>query len=116
MVATEEARPASTASSDRQSDRPEQGAHARQTAPTGGTAAGRQRWPTWGGPAALYGAPALVLYGLLPFDLAARYERFMGQFGMVLLLLIIFTNVVGKVIGPAVDQTAALLIGHGFLS
>ena len=55
-----------------------------------------------------------VLYGLLPFDIAVRYERFMGQFGLVLLLLVLFTGVIGRIIGPAMLQTAALLVGHGF--
>ncbi|HLV80718.1 MAG TPA: site-2 protease family protein [Chthonomonadaceae bacterium] len=54
-----------------------------------------------------------VLYGLLPFDLAARYERFMGQFGLILLLLILFTGVVGQIIGPATYRTAYLIAGSG---
>ncbi|HZT44477.1 MAG TPA: site-2 protease family protein [Chthonomonadaceae bacterium] len=54
-----------------------------------------------------------VLYGLLPYDLAVRYERFMGQFGLILLLLILFTNVIGQIIGPATFRTAYLLAGNG---
>ena len=54
-----------------------------------------------------------VLYGLLPYDIAVRYERFMGQFGLVLLLLVLFTGVVGRIIEPAMLQTATLLVGHG---
>ena len=52
-----------------------------------------------------------VLYGLLPFDLAVRYERTMGQFGFLLLMILISTSAVSQIIGPPVASVYRLLIG-----
>ena len=52
-----------------------------------------------------------VLSGLLPYDMAVRFERFMGQFGLLLLLLLLFTPWIGQILEPAVSQTANLLVG-----
>jgi Zn-dependent protease len=57
-----------------------------------------------------------ILYGLLPFDLAARYERFMGQYGSFLLILVIITPVAGILIGPAVSHSMDIITGVQWMS
>jgi len=53
-----------------------------------------------------------ILYGLLPFNVAAQYERFMGQYGMLLLILLIVTPAAGIIIGPAVSHSYDLIVGN----
>jgi len=52
-----------------------------------------------------------ILYGLLPIDLASKYERFMGQYGMLLLMIMFFTGAFGYLIGPAVAHSYDLIVG-----
>ena len=52
-----------------------------------------------------------VLAGLLPYDLAFRYQRLMDQWGMILLILLLVTGSVGRITGPAVGSTIHLLLG-----
>lgn len=54
-----------------------------------------------------------ILYGLLPFSLAAQYERFMGQYGMFVLILLIVTPAASYIIVPAVTHSAMLILGLG---
>lgn len=61
-----------------------------------------------------------ILYGLLPYNMAAQYERFMGQYGMLLLILLIVirtpsgVSAIGYLIGPAVNHAASLILGVDF--
>lgn len=52
-----------------------------------------------------------ILAGLLPYDLAFRYQRLMDQWGMVLLILLLVTRSVGHITQPAVMSTIHLLLG-----
>jgi Zn-dependent protease len=52
-----------------------------------------------------------ILYGLLPIDLASRYERFMGQYGMLFLMILFFTGAAGYLIVPAVAHSYNLIVG-----
>lgn len=52
-----------------------------------------------------------ILYGLLPFNLAARYERFMGQYGVLLLLILFLTPAAGFIIVPPVVHSLGLILG-----
>jgi len=51
-----------------------------------------------------------IAAGLLPLDLALQYER-IKPFGFVILLLLIFTGVVGKIIFPIIRFLARFLLG-----
>lgn len=54
-----------------------------------------------------------ILSGLLPADLAYSYDRFVGAYGPILLLILVFSGsgVIGTIIRPAVSSAARLLIG-----
>jgi Zn-dependent protease len=52
-----------------------------------------------------------IFAGLAPADLAYRYERFVGMYGMFILMALIVTGGVGYVIGPAITQAMALIVG-----
>jgi Zn-dependent protease len=55
-----------------------------------------------------------VFAGLAHSDLAYKYERFMGMYGMFILLALLATGSIGHLIGPAVSRTAALISGLPF--
>ena len=54
-----------------------------------------------------------ILSNLLPFEQSVRYDRFMGQYGFMLLIGLVFLapRVLGMIIGPAQAELAALLTG-----
>jgi Zn-dependent protease len=53
-----------------------------------------------------------IALGLLPRDLAIRYDR-LRPYGFLVLLVLIFTGVVAKVVFPIIHVLAALLLlGH----
>ena len=52
-----------------------------------------------------------ILAGLAPADLAYKYERFMAMYGMFILMILIFTQSVGYIIGPAISRAASLISG-----
>jgi Zn-dependent protease len=54
-----------------------------------------------------------ILSSLLPLDHAVRYDRFMGQFGPMIIMLVCFVKpeLLGMVIGPAIVSTTRILIG-----
>jgi Zn-dependent protease len=54
-----------------------------------------------------------ILSGLLPLDQAIRYDRFVGQYGPLVLIVLAFSGgrIIGQVISPAVIHTARLIIG-----
>jgi Zn-dependent protease len=57
-----------------------------------------------------------ILYGLLPFNQAVQYERFMGQYGFILLIIIIMTRASTFIIGPAIAYSLGLIIGGQWIS
>jgi Zn-dependent protease len=52
-----------------------------------------------------------ILYGLLPFNMAAQYERFMGQYGMWILIILLVTPGSSYIITPAVEHSIRLILG-----
>jgi Zn-dependent protease len=52
-----------------------------------------------------------ILWSVLPGDLADGFSRLMGQFGMILLLVLLFTGMTGKIILPAIETSTEALIG-----
>ncbi len=52
-----------------------------------------------------------ILFGLLPFDLAVQYERFMGQYGTWLIIILLMTRATSYIITPAVFYAASLIVG-----
>ncbi len=52
-----------------------------------------------------------VLMGLLPRDLAIKYEA-MEQYGFILILVLVFTGATGAIIIPVIDFLNRILIGH----
>lgn len=56
-----------------------------------------------------------ILSGLLPVDLSVRYDRFVGMYGPLILILLCFSGsgVLGTIIAPAVQTSLALLLGLG---
>src|SRR5687767_9161285 len=54
-----------------------------------------------------------ILSNMLPFEQSVRYDRFMGQFGFMLLIGLVFLapRVLGMMIGPAQAELAALITG-----
>ncbi len=57
-----------------------------------------------------------ILFGLLPFSLAAQYERFMGQYGMWLLIILLVTGGSGYIITPAVLHSLGLILGGDWVA
>lgn len=55
-----------------------------------------------------------IFAGLAHADLAYKYERFMGMYGMVILMVLIVTRSVSTIIGPAVYQAATAISGLTF--
>lgn len=51
-----------------------------------------------------------IAAGLLPLDLALRYER-LKPYGFIILLILIFTGVVGKIVFPIIRFLAQFLLG-----
>ncbi|HEV2473937.1 MAG TPA: site-2 protease family protein [Chthonomonadales bacterium] len=51
-----------------------------------------------------------ILAGVLPYDLADRYERFMAQWGLLILMLVVFFAA-GAILEPAVNNAMAALLG-----
>jgi Zn-dependent protease len=56
-----------------------------------------------------------ILYGLLPFSTASQYERFMAQYGIILLMVLFFTGAAGYIIGPAVMHSMGLITGREWI-
>ena len=56
-----------------------------------------------------------ILYGLLPFNQAAQYERFMGQYGTFLLIILFLTRATSYIIGPAIVFSLGLLLGGSWM-
>ena len=52
-----------------------------------------------------------ILFGLLPYNLAAQYERFMGQYGTLLLIILLVTRGSSYIIIPAVTHSVNLILG-----
>jgi Zn-dependent protease len=54
-----------------------------------------------------------ILSGLLPVEQARQYDRFMGQFGFLILLAIIFVRpeILGMIIGPPIIFFLRLFVG-----
>lgn len=50
-----------------------------------------------------------IAMGLLPENLAREYER-IAPYGFIILLVLIFTNIVAKIIFPVIEFTAGLLL------
>ena len=55
-----------------------------------------------------------IFAGLAHADLAWKYERFMSMYGMAILILLIASQSVGKIIGPAIAHAATLISGMSF--
>jgi Zn-dependent protease len=55
-----------------------------------------------------------IFAGLAHADLAYKYERFMGMYGMFILLVLLVSGGVGIIIGPAIWRTASLITGLHF--
>ncbi len=51
-----------------------------------------------------------ILSGLLPRDLAIKYEEF-GRYGLIIVLALAWAGVLGTIIGPFIRSTAQL-VGH----
>ncbi len=51
-----------------------------------------------------------ILAGLLPLELAVKYER-LTPYGFVILLILIFTNLVDKIIFPIINFLSQLFLG-----
>ena len=51
-----------------------------------------------------------ILTGLLPLDWAIKYER-LRPYGFVILLVLIFTNLIGKLLFPLILTLAQFLVG-----
>jgi len=56
-----------------------------------------------------------VVMSLLPYSLARAYERVAPVVSMVILVLILFTGVVGRVLWPIVDTVVRFLLGNAWL-
>lgn len=52
-----------------------------------------------------------ILSSLLPYDQARRYDYFMGRFGMLILLGLLFTGIVGDMLRPPLHILFTLLTG-----
>ncbi len=54
-----------------------------------------------------------ILSGLLPLNMSINYDRFIGQYGPMLLLGLCFLGpqVIGQVVSPAVDSAYRLIVG-----
>ncbi len=52
-----------------------------------------------------------VLMGLLPHDLAMKYEV-LEQYGFIIILVLVFTGATGAIIIPVIDFLNRILIGH----
>ena len=52
-----------------------------------------------------------ILFGLLPYNQASQYERFMGQYGLIVLLILFFTGAATFIIMPAVASSLGLILG-----
>ncbi|MBI5554471.1 MAG: site-2 protease family protein [Elusimicrobia bacterium] len=50
-----------------------------------------------------------VLYGLLPPELAAKYAE-VERYGFIILIILVFTDIIGKVLYPVIDFIINLLI------
>ena len=57
-----------------------------------------------------------ILSGLLPINMALNYDRFIGQYGPLLLLGLCFLGpqLIGQVVGPAVNAAFDLIVGPLF--
>lgn len=55
-----------------------------------------------------------IFAGLAHSDLAYKYERFMGMYGMFILMVLVVSRSVSSIIGPAVTHTATLISGLHF--
>lgn len=51
-----------------------------------------------------------ILVSLLPLNMARSYERTIGQYGLLILIALLFTGVVGRIIGPPIDFSLRLLV------
>ena len=52
-----------------------------------------------------------IFSSLLPYETARRYDHTMGRYGLIILMVILFTGVVGRIIGPPVSILFHLLVG-----
>ena len=50
-----------------------------------------------------------VLYGLLPSELAAKYAQ-IERYGFIILIILVFTDIIGKVLYPVIDFLISLLL------
>lgn len=55
-----------------------------------------------------------LLANAMPPEMAQAYYRFMMQFGTFIFLALIFTRILGRVIGPPADFIIGLLLGTNF--
>jgi Zn-dependent protease len=55
-----------------------------------------------------------IFAGLAHADLAYKYERFMGMYGMFILMVLLVTQSVSYIIGPAIYHSATLISGLHF--
>lgn len=55
-----------------------------------------------------------ILSGFLPVEYSMKYERFMGQYGIILLGILLMTRSLSPIISPAVVYSLRLLLGNYF--
>lgn len=55
-----------------------------------------------------------IFAGLAPADMAYRYERFMGMYGMLILIALLATRTIGTILMPAISHAASLITGLSF--
>lgn len=57
-----------------------------------------------------------ILSALLPYERARRYDQAMGQYGMLLFLILILSpgNILGRIMWPIMDAVAFLFTGHRY--
>jgi Zn-dependent protease len=55
-----------------------------------------------------------IFAGIAHADLAYKYERFMGMYGMFILMAMLVSGTVGVIIGPAIYHSATLISGLHF--
>ncbi|HVO29128.1 MAG TPA: site-2 protease family protein [bacterium] len=54
---------------------------------------------------------ATILKGFLPLETAYRFEQFNRQYGMMVMMLMLFTGYVGVILGPVQHVFTTLLLG-----
>jgi len=56
-----------------------------------------------------------ILTAFMPRNMANQYDRFMDQYGIILLMILIITGGSGYIIMPAVIQSLGLILGQHYL-